>query len=397
MKHHFGWIIFVLICVSGSIWGAGLWQHANAQAGAITNYPTSSPITIPYTGHLVRDAEQNLGGKIYNFHFAIYVSENGGTPLWSETQENILLQDGWFQVNLGKNESIPETLLPDISYWLEIAVKEYGEAEYTLLSPRQRLSSTVPSTMTQPESTNNGMACPHDHFGEEWIGIDNDFGLRVLNQGDGAGLHAYALDSYGVWGETASANSAGVYGSSSVSSGTGVLGYSPSGAAIKATGSGRIVSEADSVLFLSPHDMVTRGSSNVTLTPLDNGGIEIHSISGSEDKYFSLPVTTFGTLFGSTLYVKSLYVCYMVGEILPSASIGTTGVYKNDGGTGWDTYLEDNTSRYSKTRSCYTVSATTPRQPINNSTWAQFNIKTTVAPWTVSIYTLKLTLTESAN
>jgi hypothetical protein len=296
MKQHSGWIVFLFICISASMGAIILWQNAAVQASAPANPPTSGSILIPYSGHLTRQTEASTSDKKYSFHFAIYASENGETPLWSETQEDILLQDGWFQVNLGKYEPIPKTLQPDISYWLEIAVKEYGEAEYTLLSPRQRLSSAVPSTTTQPESTNNGMACPHDHFGEEWMGSDNEKGLSIYNTSTGVGLHGSAFLNHGVWGETSSDISAGVYGSSIFPSGTGVLGYSPSGAAIKATGSGRIVSEADSVLFLSPHDMVTRGSSNVTLTPLDNGGMLISSISGGEDKYFSLPVSTFGRL-----------------------------------------------------------------------------------------------------
>jgi hypothetical protein len=427
MKQHNGWIAFLFVCLLGSFGTVGLLQLATIKSSALGNDGISASILIPYTGHLTSEVVESIGEKKISFHFAIFATETNGTPLWSETQEDILLQDGLFQINLGENEPIPATLLPSNSYWLEVAIKGSDEAEYTLLSPRQRLSSAAPSTLDQPAATNNGMACPHDHFGEEWIGESSNEGLSVFNYSDGIGIHGYSYSHNGVFGDSSSSSAAGVRGENSIS-GVGVSGYSFSGLgvfggsslgdgvrgvstngvalsgdssngiAIQASGSGVISSTANSVLVLSPFTAVSRGSDNLTLTPQDNGAMLSHSTAGTEDKYLAIPVSNFGTLFGTPLYVKSLEVCYQMGSSLTTAYIEITGVYKNNNGAGYLTFLEDSVHRSSKTRTCYTLNATTPRKAIDNSTWVQLNIDSDGhEDWYIYIYTVKLTLSESSS
>jgi hypothetical protein len=216
----------------------------------------------------------------------------------------------------------------------------------------------------------------------------------------------------GVYGKASAPNKSGVYGinaefgvgvTGNSSGGIGVEGYSGFGTAILASGTGIISSTADSILYLSPHDMVAREAnpSVVSITPLDNGGVRVRNLTGappSITRYLAIPVSTFGTLFGAPLYVKAIEVCYKSGTSL--AFIDATGVYKNSGTDGaWSTYLEDTAERSSTIYACYTANATTPRQPINNSTWAQFNMAFSGngSPWEVSVYTVKLTLTEDQN
>jgi hypothetical protein len=80
--------------------------------------------------------------------------------------------------------------------------------------------------------------------------------------------------------------------------------------------------------------------------------------------------------------------------------ISATGVYKNNGSdAGWETYLQDPTSHASTTYTCYPVSASPPRLPLDNSTWVQFNMSFggSGSGADIYIYTVKLTLSESQN
>lgn len=364
--------------------------------------PDHPGVTIAYPGQLTAADERQVSNGLYTFAFALYDAATGGMPMWSEIQEDVTVHEGGFVVLLGQVSAIPVETLESGAQWLDVGVRGPGEADFTQLAPRQRLSQALPAA---PSSPSSGLACPHDHFGEEWIGADGDFGLRVLNEGDNVGvsIHGYSQDHHGVWGETYDSGSAGVYGSSSggdgvyghSTSGTGVRAESTSGDAIRAEGTGRIYSEAASVLFLSPHDMVVRGSSGVTLTPLDNGGVRVSNVSGGTGtKFLSIPVSTFGTLFGSQLYVDSVQVCYQTATEL--AYINATEALKNDGGTSYEFYLWDYTIRSSRTRECYTVAAPTPHVPVDNSSWVQFNIyfANQGAGWYLDIYTVRLTLTE---
>ncbi len=184
--------------------------------------------------------------------------------------------------------------------------------------------------------------------------------------------------AYGVWGVTYSSEGYGGY-----------FENRDGGVDIMAAGSGVIKSKADSVLYLSPHDMVVRGSSGVSITPLDNGGADIHYTT-SGWKYISLPVSTFGTLFDSPLYVRYVMVCYKTDA---GGYIGVTSVIKNDGGTGATNYILDSTNRTSSTWKCYTIVDSTP-SVIDNSTWVQFNIWSNGTGHTY-IYTVELALTET--
>ena len=206
----------------------------------------------------------------------------------------------------------------------------------------------------------------------------------------GYGVHGISTDGIGVSGW--SDNAWGVRGYSGSSDHAAVYACNNHGVALLATCSGIIESTADSVLYLSPHDMVVRGGSGVSVTPMDSGGVDIyHWITG--DKYLSIPVSTFGTLFGSPVYVKSIEVCYKTDA---EGYIDVTSVRKNNGSTGSTSYLSNGTNCTSSTHTCYTTNAGGTRVVIDNSTWVQFNISTSGTGHTY-IYTVKLTLSEQQN
>jgi hypothetical protein len=151
-------------------------------------------VTIPYAGRLADDAGEQATDGVYEFTFVLYTIESGGEPLWSEVQEGVLVRGGSFSTSLGNGISIPQKVLDGSPRWLAVAVRGPGEADFTALVPRQRLSVAAPAV---PSSPSNGAACPHDHFGEEWIGASADSGLYVENTDSTGGAGVVTRSSSG--------------------------------------------------------------------------------------------------------------------------------------------------------------------------------------------------------
>ncbi|MFC2023495.1 hypothetical protein ACFLT5_02020 [Chloroflexota bacterium] len=337
-----------------------------------------SGLTIPYPGRLTDSVGQSAADGAYDFTFALYGTEEGGEALWSEVQKDVSVQDGAFFTSLGKVTGIAAQVMGGGARWLAVGVRGPDETEFVSMSPRLLVDADV-----SPSASSNGMACPHDHFGETWAGAATESALQIVNTGTGGGLSAF------------SAQGIGVEGSSTL--GSAVRGRSDLGIAIEAAGTGQIRSTADSELFLSPHDMVARelDPSVLELIPLNKGGVKIVNQTGTVVKrYVSLPVSTFGTLFGSQFYVKEVLVCYST----PSANtwIDKTTVIKHDGSGGAAFYIYDNTNMSSDTLDCY-ASTADPRLPVDNSTWVQFNVDFGDVGSELYIYTVKLTLTQEPN
>ena len=91
------------------------------------------PHLMNYQGKATDKSGAPLNGT-HNLTFRIYNSETGGTAKWSETQPNIPISNGIFQVQLG---TITALSLPfDEGYWISIEINTDGE-----MSPRTRLAS----------------------------------------------------------------------------------------------------------------------------------------------------------------------------------------------------------------------------------------------------------------
>jgi hypothetical protein len=134
-------------------------------------------------------------------------------------------------------------------------VRGPGEAGFTTLTPRQRLSTTASAA---PASPSQGMACPHDHFEEQWIGTgsdgllvstnnwvalegwsDNYIGVAGIQSPSGFawpsghqdGVFGHSSSGHGVYGETAGDWSyhSGVYGKATNDHANGVTGWNDSG------------------------------------------------------------------------------------------------------------------------------------------------------------------------
>jgi len=336
-----------------------------------------------YQGRLMDDSGNPLTGS-YDFQFELYDAESGVSQVGSTvTVGDVAVSDGLFTVQLDFGS---EAFTGD-ARWLEIGVRAgSSDGAYTALDPRQPLTPAPYALSLRPgaviSDTTTGTYVGLNQRRDSMLTVD--YGVLAETWGN--------LD-HAVFGTAHGNSSIGVGGSSDHLDGYGGLfSNSADGVAILAAGSGIIESTADSILYLSPHDMVVRGGSGVSVTPLDNGGVDIYHWS-TGDKYLSIPVSTFGTLFGSPLYVKSIQVCYKTDA---TGYIDVTSVRKNNGSTGSTSYLTSGTNLTSSTHACYAFSIGGTRVVIDNSTWVQFNIHTSGTGHTY-IYTVELTLTEQQN
>lgn len=135
----------------------------NAQDGKIPQY-------LAYQGVLTDQNRQQVPDGQYTMTFKIYDSEQGGTPLWMETQV-VETMDGVFDAYLGL--TTPMTLAFNEQYW--IAAQVQGEAE---MEPRTRL---VPA----PYAFNAGHAATADELSGPYVksinGQTGDVVLEVEN------------------------------------------------------------------------------------------------------------------------------------------------------------------------------------------------------------------------
>jgi hypothetical protein len=430
--------ILVLALALSLALGVTLAQEGTQEAAAPANMVDSA---FTYQGSLTDGS--NPANGAYDFEFKLYDAASGGSQVGSTVASNdVNVSDGLFTVELGFGSNV----FTGDARWLEIGVRGGSETgAYTTLTPRQPLTAAPYALSLRPGVQVIGDLGALTALSAKNTNSAAGFGLSGETDAatSGAGVRGYATSSsgnvHGVWGESNSSSGYGVYGKApqfgvygeasrtsnyaygvygkaqtrlgagvrginmatsgnafgvygSTDSADGYAGYfdnEADGVDIMAAGSGIIKSEADSVLYLSPHDMVVRGSSGVSVTPLDSGGADIYYTS-SGWKYISIPAPTFGSLFGSSLYIESIEVCYKTDA---TGYIGTTAVLKNNGSTGATSYINDGTDRTSATHTCYTVTDLSPAI-INNSTWVQFNIWSNGSGHTY-VYTVKLTLTET--
>jgi hypothetical protein len=288
--------------------GTGSRTAGSVRALPAEQRPGPGGVTIPYAGHLSDDAGQPVTEGNYAFTFTLYHAETGGEPLWSEVQEGVAVKDGEFAVFLGSVTPLPaDRLAGKETLWLAVGVRGPSEAEFTALVPRQRLSTTSPASPT------NGAACPHDHFGESWVGTGSDGLLVATNNWTGLtgwsdsyigvagistpytmvwpsgrsyGVLGYSYSDHGVYGRTNGDWSyhSGVFGEASkenangvtgwnTGAGVGVYGYSASGVAGHFTNTS---SSSD-----NPTVEIKNNGAGQVITAYDQHGTKMFNVSGN--------------------------------------------------------------------------------------------------------------------
>ena len=93
------------------------------------------PQVVSFQGRLT-DARNTPRNGLFSIVFEIYEQPAGGAPLWAETQNSVMVDNGIFSAQLGSVTPIPLSALSADTRYLSVTVA--GET----LSPRQRLLST---------------------------------------------------------------------------------------------------------------------------------------------------------------------------------------------------------------------------------------------------------------
>ena len=118
-------LVTVLLC---SLFSAA--QQSAAAANA------SVPPLIPFSSLATDEGGSSLSGVV-NITFSLYAGQQGGAPLWTETQNNIQLDPtGHFSVQLGitRPNGVPTTLFTTTeARWLGVRIAEQVEQPRVLL------------------------------------------------------------------------------------------------------------------------------------------------------------------------------------------------------------------------------------------------------------------------
>ncbi|MEO0073584.1 MAG: hypothetical protein ABIK43_02835 [candidate division WOR-3 bacterium] len=247
-------------------------REAGGQTDAVT-----IPRLINYQGRLTDSAGKPLNEAV-NMTFAIY---EGTTQIWTETQNNVQVRDGVFNVLLGSVNpisSLPEAgncslqvtvnsevIAPKIplvsvpyTYYAQksddadrlggTAAAQYirngttadGDLDGTYPNPMvgglqgRPVASTAPSAGQVLKWSGSQWAPAADVVGDTsywsdfgtYIEPKQNSGVRVYDAGQSYGIYGYAASGIGLYGYTGSGSSYGVYGYAPNSSmGIGVCGY----------------------------------------------------------------------------------------------------------------------------------------------------------------------------
>jgi hypothetical protein len=212
-----GFVVCVLLLVLGSS-GSGLADAARATSPAAQQ----GGLTIPYAGRLAGPDGKAIPDGAYDFSFALYDAATGRTALWTETQTGVSVKGGEVNATLGKVTPLSETALASKLRYLEVSVRGPGEANFTILSPRQTLMPGVPASP-------NVLDCPHSHFTDYWGGTgSSSYGLEVDNTaGTGDGVRGYSGATLYNYAGVYAVNGGGTAGGGD--GGSGVYGYSGNG------------------------------------------------------------------------------------------------------------------------------------------------------------------------
>ncbi len=327
-----------------------------------------------YQGYLA----ESDGTPIYDscdMEIGLWDAASGGALVGSTMQiSNVQVEHGYFTLTLnGANEFGATPFNGDARYLqFEIWCDSYNNGQGVTLS-RQAITAapyahTALNVLNLPD---------HDHVGETWTSNSSDPTLSLASTST-FGTVLY-LDS--------------------MVAGLALEAHGPVSISGNLDTTGTVYSGADSILNLSPFTAMSRAvPAEVTIYPLANGGVAVNPTTTVEkERLLVIPISTYGQVFGSEMYIKSLRVCYKINTT-SSQYIDGVGVYKgSDDGSTYVTYLSSTTDHVSTFHSCFAVFATTPRVAITNASYVQIHLNSD-GPITTSdgftFYSIELTLTE---
>lgn len=123
------------------------------------------PGLISYQGKLTDISGTPLEGA-QNIVFRIYNAASGGTPLWSETQNNVQVADGIYNIQLGSVTPLSATIFAGDSAYLEVWIWSVVSSSWEVLSPRQQMTSTAFAFKAADAQTLDGKSLKEIHAEE---------------------------------------------------------------------------------------------------------------------------------------------------------------------------------------------------------------------------------------
>lgn len=119
------------------------------------------PQVLPYQGFLARANGTPVEGNV-TLTFNLYANNQDVEPQWTETHENVIVQDGVFYVYLGQEVTLLDYFGDGTTKYLGIAVNDDPEAE-----PRQNIGSV-------PYALLAGNALALEGFGADYFASQTD-------------------------------------------------------------------------------------------------------------------------------------------------------------------------------------------------------------------------------
>jgi len=153
--------------------------------------PSAVPSLINYQGVL----KDSLGVPITDtpaMKFSIWNDSIGGNELWKETYIAVTIKNGLFNVLLGSENPIPDSVFNALNRWLQVQV------ETTLLSPRRRIVSVgYAYKASEADTSEYARASSPD---DDWVIAGNNIYRENGNVGIGTTDPSYKLVlQTGVW------------------------------------------------------------------------------------------------------------------------------------------------------------------------------------------------------
>ncbi len=140
------------------------------------------PKMINYQGMLTDNSGTPLSGP-YNLTFKIWTDTTGGSSLWTETQNGVQVQNGLFNVILGRLTTL--NLAFDQQYWLEVGVggETMPRIRFTSVGYAYRASIADSATVAVSAPTGGG-----------WT--DDGANVRLTTSTDKVGIGTSTPDTY---------------------------------------------------------------------------------------------------------------------------------------------------------------------------------------------------------
>lgn len=177
-------ILFLILYIFNTLGNNNLILNAQNIGGISKSTVNAVPQVMHYSGYLTDASDEPVTGS-YNGEFSIWNQETGGSKLWSESQ-TIEVQNGLFNVTVGKQNSIPSALFENDMLWLQVTIsgenllprKQICSVGYSFNSKDVNGADIQPNSITIPSY---GLVI--DYTGK-WVGDPTDLQGPKGDKGD---------------------------------------------------------------------------------------------------------------------------------------------------------------------------------------------------------------------